>query len=80
MLPGPQRLDARQNLRHDFRLRLRALRAFVVEADADGADGDDADLLGREPEREVAGVILEEKADGALARAERGRSSAPAFP
>ena len=29
----PSLFDARQNIRHDFRLRLRALRAAVVEAD-----------------------------------------------
>ena len=31
--------DRRQNIRHDFRLRLRAEVAFAVEADADGAGG-----------------------------------------
>ncbi len=36
------------------------------------ADGEDADLLGREPEREVAGVVLDEEADETLVRAERG--------
>jgi hypothetical protein len=36
------------------------------------ADGKDADLLGREPEREISGVMLNEKPDEALVRAERG--------
>ena len=35
------------------------------------ADREDADLLGREPEREVAGVMLDEEADETLVRAER---------
>ena len=40
-------------------------KRFVV------ADGQDAHLLGREPEREVAGVMLDEEADETLVRAER---------
>ena len=35
------------------------------------ADGEDAHLIGREPEREVAGVMLDEEADEPLVRAER---------
>ena len=118
-----------QDVRHDFRPWLCALRAFAVEADAHGAGlqvapaddehgvdarllgvgdfgfdgfvaevGDYADhvgaefghdglgvvqerfflaqadyahLLGREPEGEIAGVMLNEEADEALVRAER---------
>src|SRR6266498_4311668 len=30
------------------------------------ADGEDADMLGREPEREVAGVMIDEEADEAI--------------
>ena len=125
----PSRHDPRQNIRHDFRLRLRALRAAVVEthahragfhvATADdqhrvdaqlfrvgnlrlerrgaeirihahhgraqfGHDGlgvvdqrfivverDDAHLIRREPEREVAGVMFDEEADEPLMRAEQ---------
>ena len=36
------------------------------------ANGEDADLLGREPEGEVAGVVLDEEADESLVCAERG--------
>ena len=35
------------------------------------ADRQDADLFRREPEREVAGVMLDEEADETLVRAER---------
>ena len=35
------------------------------------ADREDADLLGGEPEREVAGVMFDEEADEPLVRAER---------
>ena len=35
------------------------------------ADGQHAHLLGREPEREVAGVMFDEEADETLVRAER---------
>ena len=35
------------------------------------ADGDDADLLGREPKREIAGVMLNQESDEPLVRAER---------
>ena len=35
------------------------------------ADGQHAHLLGREPEREVAGVMLDEKADEPFVRAQR---------
>ena len=35
------------------------------------ADGQHAHLLGREPEREIAGVMLDEKADEPLVRAQR---------
>ena len=35
------------------------------------ADREDADLFGREPEREVAGVMLDEEADETFVRAER---------
>lgn len=35
------------------------------------ADGDDAHLVGREPEGEVAGVMLDEETDDAFVRAER---------
>ena len=40
------------------------------------AEGEDADLLGREPEGEVAGVVLDEEADEALVRAQRGAMDA----
>ena len=121
--------NARQDVRDDFPLRLRALRAAVVETHAHragfhvaaaddehgvdaqlfrvgnfrlerrgaeirvhahhvraqfGHDGlgivdqcfvvverDDAHLIRREPEREVARVMLDEKADEPLMRAER---------
>ena len=36
------------------------------------ANGNDTDLLGGEPEGEVAGVVFDEEADEALVRAERG--------
>ena len=39
------------------------------------ADGNDADLVGREPEREVAGVMLDKETDEALVRAEWARLS-----
>ena len=51
--------------RSSFEWRARIREASVV------ADGQDADLFGREPEREVAGVMFDEKADETLVCAER---------
>ncbi len=45
-----------------------ALRVFVLWV----GDRDDAHLLGRKPDREVAGVVLEQETDKALVGAERG--------
>src|SRR6266404_48779 len=125
----PSLANGCQNVSHYVRLRLRALVALAVEADADGvglhvaraedehgvdfgffgaldfavdlvgaviafgadhvgaelgddafrithkrlivADREDADLFGREPEREVAGVMLDQEADETFVRAER---------
>jgi hypothetical protein len=53
----------RPQLSRDF-LRVIHQRRFL-------ADGEDAHLFGREPEREIAGVMLDEKTDEPLVRAER---------
>ena len=50
--------------------------AGVFEQRGFVADREDADLLGREPEREVAGVMFDEEADETLVRAERGAMDA----
>ena len=43
--------------------------ARVFEQRGFVADREDADLLGREPEREVAGVMLDQETDETLVRA-----------
>ncbi len=57
-------------LRPDFvRAKFVLDRARVFDQRRFVADRQDADLLGREPEREVAGVMLDQETDETLVRA-----------